>query len=154
MGDDRSMGCGPAPARHRWLFGDSKTPPSPPLLGQFFTVGADLRRTRPTRGWLRLSQQMDVYHRQLVGGRLKDCPVVIGLHELSPVGQRHQKPAITHPAPPSPLAFAHDLASKSSLACSIPSTLRWHSKINSFKTLTPASKSACLIPSACPGSNS
>jgi len=30
---------------------------------------------------------VDVDHRQFVGRRLKDCPVVIGLHELSPVGR-------------------------------------------------------------------
>ena len=52
----------------------------------------------------------------------------------------------THSLNPAPRA--HDRASKSSLACSIPSRLRWHSKISSFNTLTPASKSACLITSA------
>jgi len=31
---------------------------------------------------------VDVEHRQFVGWRLKDCPVVIGLHERSAVGRR------------------------------------------------------------------
>jgi len=36
---------------------------------------------------------MDVDHGQLVGYRLKDCPVVIGLHELSPIGRRAARTA-------------------------------------------------------------
>ena len=32
-------------------------PPKPPLHEQYVTVGADLRRTRPTEGWLRRSQR-------------------------------------------------------------------------------------------------
>lgn len=53
-------------ARHRWLFGDRKTPPEPRLRKQFFTGGADLYRTCSTRGWLRRSQQADL-------GRGKRC---------------------------------------------------------------------------------
>ena len=34
------------------------------------------------------SQAVDVDHGQLVGRRLKDYPVFIGLHELSSVGRR------------------------------------------------------------------
>jgi hypothetical protein len=52
-------------------------------------------------------------------------PVVMRLQELAPVGRGHQKPTATHSLNPCPLA--HDRASKSSLACSIPSRLRWHS---------------------------
>ena len=50
------------------------------------------------------------------------------LHELSPGGRWHQKLAITprsHSLNPCP--FARPRASKSSLACSMPSRLRWHS---------------------------
>ena len=55
---------------------------------------------------------------------------------------------------PTPAPRAHPRASKSSLACSMPSRLRWHSKISSFRTCSPAARSACLIPSVCPRSNS
>jgi hypothetical protein len=34
------------------------------------------------------SEAVDVDHGQFVGRRLKDCPVVIGLHERLPVGRR------------------------------------------------------------------
>ena len=40
-----------------------------------------------------------------------------------------------------PCPFAHPRASKSSFACSIPSRLRWHSKINSFRAC--ASSASC-----------
>ena len=38
-------------------------------------------------GW-RGSEAVDVIRRQFVGRRLKDCPVVVDLHELSPVCRR------------------------------------------------------------------
>ena len=38
-------------------FSTAQQPPKPPLHEQYVTVGADLRHTRPTEGWLRLSQQ-------------------------------------------------------------------------------------------------
>ena len=34
------------------------------------------------------SEAVDIDVGQLVGRRLKDCPVVVDLHELSPVGRR------------------------------------------------------------------
>ena len=71
----------------------------------------------------------------------------------NPIKLRGGVAATPTPRPPCrarPTFQPHALASYSSRACSMPSKLRWHSKISSFRTLTPASKSACLIPSACP----
>ena len=59
--------------------------------GQIFLVGADRPLNRSSRGpsapWHGIpSEAADVDHGQFVGRRLKDCPVVVDLHELSPVG--------------------------------------------------------------------
>jgi len=84
---------------------------------RFFAPIADILRIRASVGSLqRPSQRVDVDHRQLIGRRLNDCPVVIGLHELVLVGRRQH-----HPLNPCP--FAHPLASKSSLAWARP--MRW-----------------------------
>ena len=87
----------------------------------------------------RRSEAVDVDHGQLVYPSLKDCPVVMDLHELSPVGRRapglrgggggttNPSPLSPRPQSLNPCPFAHPLASKSSFACSMPSRLRWHS---------------------------
>ena len=49
---------------------------------QSAVAGASTPRVR------RRSEAVDVDHGQLVYPSLKDCPVVVGLHELSPVGRR------------------------------------------------------------------
>jgi hypothetical protein len=82
------MGCGWARLGTDGCLATAKQPPKSPLHERCFTVGTDLRRTRPTRGWLRRSQQVDVDHRQVVGRRLNRVAVVMGLHELAPVSGR------------------------------------------------------------------
>ena len=49
---------------------------------QSAVTGASTPRVR------RRSEAVDVDHGQLVYPSLKDCPVVMGLHELSPVDRR------------------------------------------------------------------
>jgi hypothetical protein len=92
---------------------------------RFFAPGADILRIRASVGSLqRPSQRVDVDHRQFIGRCLNDCPVVIGLHELVLVGRCQHHPLYSCPFA---CPFAYPLASKSSLACTMPSRLRWHS---------------------------
>ena len=82
------MGYGSGPVSAPMVWRSQPPPKKLPLHEWFFTVGTDLRRTRPTRGWLQRAQQADVDHRQVVGRRLNRVAFVMGLHEFAPVGGR------------------------------------------------------------------
>jgi len=83
-GTDRA-GCGPIVEVPRCLLSTLKA-------GFVSSAQAGLDTTllagRPRRGMECCSQAVNVDHGQLVGRRLKESPVVVDLHELSPVGRR------------------------------------------------------------------
>ena len=63
--------------------------PGTPRKRQFFTLGADLLLIRSSAGLSRRphSEWMSIAGSSSIR-RLKDCPVVMGLHEFAPVGGR------------------------------------------------------------------
>ena len=125
-GTDRA-GCGPIVEVPRCFLST--------LKAGFFSLARVLLETallagRPHRGmecrqrlWMSITGSSSGDARKIARSK-------VNLHELSPVGRWHQKPAITPRSfSLNPCPFARPRASKSSLACSIPSRLRWHSNV-------------------------
>ena len=137
--------------------------PAFPLEWRFFGVGAECLRLRPPGGFVDASRPAPVRgceYRSPASCRVtsESRRVRHGPARVRPSGwaglERERAAAERETATSSPAHSlnpaprAHPRASKSSSACPIASRLRWHSKISSLRTRFPASKSACLIPSA------